>query len=253
MVQHTGPGRAGQLARDPAVGQDYDPVRGGRGGRVVRDHHDRLAVVADCGAEEGKQFSGGPAVEIAGRLVCEHDLGPSGQSPDRGNALLLTTRKLGGPVPQPGGDPGLADQLIHPAGVWFLAADPGWQRDVVEDAERRKQVEALKDEPDPGPAQQRQLPIRQRGQLGAANENPAAGQRVQGCEAVQQRRLARPRRSHNARELHGRQVQADAVERADGSPALPVGLDSGFRADRRRRRVGRPGRPGRSPLPVMRG
>ena len=73
----------------------------GRRGRVVRDHHDRLAELVDGASHERQELAAGRAVEVAGRLVGEDDRRPAGERAGDGDALLLTARQLARPVRQP--------------------------------------------------------------------------------------------------------------------------------------------------------
>src|ERR687886_1740039 len=60
---------------DPAVGEDEQPVGVGGGGRVVRDHDDRLAELVDGAAQQVENLARGLRVEVAGRLVGEYHRG----------------------------------------------------------------------------------------------------------------------------------------------------------------------------------
>jgi hypothetical protein len=62
--------------------------------RVVRDHHDGLAEVAAQVAQESEDLDGVLRVEIAGRLVGDHDLGIRHDRARDRDALLLAARHL---------------------------------------------------------------------------------------------------------------------------------------------------------------
>ena len=77
--------------------------------------------------------------------------------------------------------------------VRLAAGDGERQEDVLLGRQRRDEVEGLEDEADvvaPGPGE---VLLAQGGQLGVAEEDPAAGHRVQAGGAVHERRLARAR------------------------------------------------------------
>ena len=83
-----------QLVDDVAVGEEDDAVGVARRDRVVGDHHDGLAELAHGLAHEGEDLGAGAAVEVAGGLVGEDDLGPAGEGPGHGHALLLAAGEL---------------------------------------------------------------------------------------------------------------------------------------------------------------
>ena len=60
---------------DAPVGEHEQPVGVGRGAGVVGDHDDRLAVLVDGAAQQREHLGGGVGVQVAGRLVGEHDGG----------------------------------------------------------------------------------------------------------------------------------------------------------------------------------
>ena len=116
--------------------------------------------------------------------------------------LLLSTGELGGPV-SAAGRRGRASRprcSIH-VGSGVSAGEVGGQRDVLLGRERRQQVERLEDEPEPVAAQERALPVRERGEVGVADEDLPRGQRVQAGQAMHQGRLARARGPHDRGEL----------------------------------------------------
>ena len=58
------------------------------------DHHDRLAELVDAVPQEAQHLGAGAAVEVAGRLVGEDDLGPADQRAGDGDPLLLPAGQL---------------------------------------------------------------------------------------------------------------------------------------------------------------
>ena len=79
-------------------------------------------MVEDLGARVG--------IEVAGRLVGEHD-GRPGPAPGDRNALLLSPGELGGTVRQAVGQPDLAGQLVHPRTVGLRPGELKRQDDVL--------------------------------------------------------------------------------------------------------------------------
>ena len=94
-------------------------------------------------------------------------------------------------------------KLVEAVGVLrgFLAGDQGRQQDVLLGGERRYEVEKLEHEPHMLPAEQRQLPVRERRELYSPDECLAGGGPVQGAKNVEQGTLARTGRTHDRREF----------------------------------------------------
>ena len=85
--------------------------------RVVGDHDDGLAELADAVAQQAEHLRAGAGVEVAGRLVGEDDLGPGDQRPGDGDPLLLAAGQLRRAVPQPVGQAEPAPTTcVEPAG-----------------------------------------------------------------------------------------------------------------------------------------
>ena len=84
---------------------------------VVGDHHDGLTELTHGPLHELEDLGTGAAVEVAGRLISEDDLRPSGQRPAHRDSLLLAARELARamlePVPQADG----VDDLVEPGSV----------------------------------------------------------------------------------------------------------------------------------------
>ena len=151
----------GRLAvvHDPPVGEHQQAV-GERGGvRVVGDHHDRLVEVVDGVAQQFEHVVGGLRVEVAGRLVGEHDRRARDQRARDGDALLLAAGQLGRAVVQAVADADRVDQPVEPLAVGLAPGDRERQQDVLLGVEHRQQVEGLEDEADPVAAQLRQLAV----------------------------------------------------------------------------------------------
>ena len=63
-----------------------------RGQWIVRDHHDRFAVLAIQHLKQIENFLGTVAIEIAGRFVANENSGVGDDRSRNGHALLLTAR-----------------------------------------------------------------------------------------------------------------------------------------------------------------
>src|SRR4051794_16567189 len=106
-----------RVVDDLTVAQDDDPVGDGRRVRVVGDHDHGLAEVVDRVAQQAEDLVGGLRVQVAGRLVGEHDRRTVDQRARHGDALLLAAGELGRAVREPVGQADGVDQLVVPLGV----------------------------------------------------------------------------------------------------------------------------------------
>ena len=70
------------------------PLRARRGVRVVRHHHDRLAVLAVERLQQIEDLVAGLAIEVAGRLVAEQQRRVGDDGAGDADALLLAAREL---------------------------------------------------------------------------------------------------------------------------------------------------------------
>ena len=75
-----------------------------RGVQVVGDHDDGLAELAHAAAQVVEHLRGRLAVEVAGRLVGEHDVRLGDQRAGDRHPLLLAAGELGRPVAEPVGE-----------------------------------------------------------------------------------------------------------------------------------------------------
>ena len=99
------------------VDEEDDPVGVRRGAGVVGDHDHRLAELVDDGPEEAQQLGPGLGVQRSSGLVREHDVGAVDEGAGHGDPLLLSSRQLGGPVPQPVAEVKRRDHGGHPRRV----------------------------------------------------------------------------------------------------------------------------------------
>ena len=144
------------VADQPAVGQDQHPVGVRRRDRVVADHDDGLAVLADRRAQQPEHLARAAGVEVAGRLVGEHDGRARRQRPRDRDPLLLAAGQLAGPVADPVGQAEHLDEVVDPRAL--VGGEPAAgqlerQQHVLAHVEGRHQVEGLEDEADVRTAQ----------------------------------------------------------------------------------------------------
>src|SRR5690606_13395930 len=112
--------------REHAVGSADDLAAMGR-------HHERRAVAPAGVVEQREQALGGLEVEVAGRLVREHDARPVRQGACDRDPLLLAARELLRETLLAAGELEVAEQRRDPAGGLLLrhAVQRKRQRDVL--------------------------------------------------------------------------------------------------------------------------
>ena len=186
------------------------------------DHHGRLAVARDGVAQEREDLRARRRVEVAGRLVGEHDGGPGDERACDRDALLLATRELCGAVPEAVSEADRGDQLPAPGRIRPLACDRQRQEDVLLRREHREQVEELEDEADVAAPELRQPGVAERAEGRAVDPHLTRGRPVQTREKVHERRLAGARGPHDGRELALGHRHGDATQGVDRGVALAV-------------------------------
>src|SRR5882724_7847422 len=97
--------------RKPAVAQYHDAIEPRGEPLVVRDDHEANAKLAVELEHELEQLASIRAVEIAGRLVGEHERGSCHQRPRHRRALSFTTRELRRAVVESGGKADAFEQV----------------------------------------------------------------------------------------------------------------------------------------------
>ena len=121
-------------------------------------------------------------------------------------------------VPQPD----RPDQLLEPVLVGLAAGDGERQDQVLLGCQDRQQVEELEDEAELVPPQLGEVGVVQLCDVGAVDQNAAAGRPVEAGQHVQQRRLAGSRRSHDRGEAVLLELDAHVPQGVDGGVALAV-------------------------------
>ena len=196
------------------------------------DHHDGLAELVDRPAEEPEHLGRRLAVEVAGGLVSEDQLGSAGEGPGDGDALLLAARQLGRTMPEPVAETDGVDDGVEPAWVQVAASEVGGEGDVLGRREGRDQVEGLEHEPHVVAAQDRELLVGHARQSLSPELDVAGGEGVEARQAVHERRLARPGRSHDHGERTAGDVDVHTVEGPNGHVTHAVGLHCRDRTSR---------------------
>jgi hypothetical protein len=173
-------------------------------------------------AQQPEDLLGGLGVQVAGRLVGEHDRGTVDQRSGDGHALLLAAGELGRAVREAVTQADGGDQRVEPLAVDLAAGQRERQQDVLLGGEDRYEVEGLEDEAETIAAQPGAALVVERGDLLAVDDDRARGRAVEAGEQVHQRRLARARRTHDRRELPGGEAHGDAAQGVHGRLSLAV-------------------------------
>ena len=201
--------------------------------RVVRDHDHGLAEVVDGAPEQPEHLARRLRVEVAGRLVGEHDRGPRDQRAGDRHPLLLPAGQLGGTVREPVAEPDRVDERGEPLVVDLRAGERQRQRDVLVRGQDRDQVVGLEDEAELVAPQRGQPLVVEVRELLAVDDDRAGRRAVQPREQMHERRLAGAGGPHDRRELAGGEADRDAAQRVDGRLPLPVGSMEVRRGDDR--------------------
>ena len=114
----------------------------------MRDHDDGLSEFVDRTLQEAEHFGAGDGVEVAGRLVGEHQLRLGNQRAGDGHALLLATGQFIRSVVQALLQSQGIDEQIEPGTVGLITGQSQRHEDVLLCGEHGQQVEALEDEAD---------------------------------------------------------------------------------------------------------
>ena len=165
----------------------------------MRDEDDRRAPSADLPHDvEHLRRRGG--VERAGRLVADDDLGVVDEGAADARPLELAARDLRDVArfelrySHARHQPASAG---HDLFAGFVPGQKSRQRDVVEQAERAKEVRVLEDESEAAQAQRRKVLLLHPGQFFAVSlDGPASGA-VEAGEYVKEGRLSRARGTHD--------------------------------------------------------
>ena len=174
-------------------------------------HQDGAALLVQLGEQVQDDALVG-RVQVAGRFVGQNDLGIVHQGPRDGHALLLAARKLRWQVARAVGK---SHAIERAAGFAFVrhAVEVLRQHHVFERGQVRDQVELLEYEAHGVGAKAGQLGAGQSGGIHGIDAHRAVRGLVETAQDIQQRRLARSRRTHDRDPLAGFRGEADAVER----------------------------------------
>ncbi len=185
-----------------------------------------ITTVRPCTRTASRNSSSTPCaarVQGAGRLVREDHPGLGDQRAGDGDPLALTAGELVGAVTEPVAETDRGEDLLGPRTVDAPPGELQRQHRVLRDGERVQQVVLLEHEPDPTPPEPRQLGLGPARHLRAVDHHDPAVRPVEPRRALQQRRLAGPRRTHHRRERPALQAQRDPVQRGHRAVVTAVG------------------------------
>ena len=204
--------------------RNSDAVGDRRGGGVVGDHHDRLAVARRPSRAAAR---GSPRSVLESRLPVGSSANSTVGLRDE-RAARSATRCCWPPESSAGrcvrrsARPTLSISSSTHALSGFAPASDSGSDDVLLGREHREQVEELEDEADVrGGAGVSSLSSIARDVL-AVDRTVPGGRAGRGPRAVHQRGLARARRPHHGGELAARDLEGHAAEGVDGRLALAV-------------------------------
>ena len=168
--------------------------------------------------DQGQDGLPGGLIQIACRLVGEHDGWLADQCPGDGDPLALPTRELGGTDMRALGQ---ADQVqgIEGALAALLEGDAGVEEPVghvVQHGGVLGQEELLEDEPDPSGPQIGHFVVGHGGDVQPGDPHLAAGGAVEGPHQLHQGGLARPRRPDDPDQLALADGEADPAQGLHG-------------------------------------
>ena len=223
------------LFEDAAAGEHDDVVRHPDGGKPVRDDDGHLVLGNFSEALEDERFGAG--IHRGGRLVEHQDVGSLPHERARQRDLLpLAERELAAALEPAAelrlvGERELGDERgshallrgLRPARLLLEGSDVA-DADVLADQELVAD-EVLEDDAD-AVAERRDVPL---GQVGAVEDDAAAGRFVEPGEELDERGLAGPVLSDQRQLAAGRQVEAHPLER--GSIAAGIGEGDVLEAD----------------------
>ena len=217
-------GSALDLTGQLAVAQEDHAIGSRRSRGIVGDHDDRMPLLLVELAEDAQHLAARLRVEIAGRLVREHELGREKQGAGDRDPLLLAAAELRREMLDAVAQPHPVKQHARPLAHSRFAAlgDNRGQGHVLLGGERGEQVEELEDEADVVAPQRGQLLVVQPLVVAAGDGDRPGGRRFEGPDDVQQGALPGARRSHDRDHLAGLDHEVDAIEGAHLDRALAV-------------------------------
>ena len=161
-------------------------------------------------------------VEVAGRLVGEHQWRAIGERARHRDPLLLAARQLGRTMVEPLTQPQLGQQLGRPGArrIGFGTEDQLRQQDILGGVEIGQQMVELIDKAEHVAAKIGALVIVEARGFLAADQDRAFEPALEQPDRLEQRRLARSRRPEQRNDLPRTNRQVDSAQHLDGDVTL---------------------------------
>ena len=175
-------------------------------------------------------------VEVAGRLVRDKQRRIRRERSGDRDPLLLTTRDGGGELPRLVGETDAAEQLERPLAPLARRPEPAelhGQDDVVDQRDRRQQLEELEDDADRPSPPLRRRPLAQVVHCRPVDPDLAARRAVDARDHVDERALAAAGLPDHGDELPRADLEAHALERGQAPRGRLVLLDDVVEIDQR--------------------
>ncbi len=220
---------------DQSVAKHDAPPGPRRDVELMGDEHDGDAALVQL-LEQRDDLIGGAAVERAGRLVGKENVRIVGERAGDRHALLLAAGELGRLMPRALAEPDLDQarmRLVARVALVPMRVEQG-EGDIVERAGARQQIEILEHEADGLVAILRERIGAHAAELVALDPERAGGRGVERADQVHEGRLAGAGMAGYGEIFAARNIDIDALQRADHAVAHPVGLGEIMRRDLRR-------------------
>lgn len=197
------------------IGKVDDPVAFLGKVEVVRDDQEAGSFILVHLPHEIEHIIGRLAVEIAGRFVCENEIGPHRQRPRNRHTLLLSAGHVGGHMVA---YMGKAHFLKQVSCTFLYSSTPGVaidnhrHHDIFEGREGRNKVVLLKHEPDCMAPQSCEGRIAKVRSVRSVNEDLPGSRPVKQADDVKQSTFSGTGWSHQREKLAVIKVKVDAVQ-----------------------------------------
>ena len=179
------------------------------------DEHDGLMEAVGKAADHVHDLLGGLGIEVAGRLVGKHHLGPRDKRARDADALLLSAGHLVGKVIHAVLQSHAAEHLsrLQQPRLGRHALEHQRHGHVLRRRQLRQQVVGLEHEADVLLPKRRELILIEQRDRHAADAHHAARGLFKPRQLVEQRRFSAAGRAENAAHLAARNIQIDIVQR----------------------------------------
>src|SRR5271168_805706 len=218
-------GKLGAFDKNALVEMQRGMCAGGDD-RVVCNHQHSLVVGTDEFLDEGHDFIGGFAIEIAGGLVTEKESGIGDDGAGDGDTLLLTAGQLAREMIHAVGkaDDGERGFDVGAALCFGKLSEEERQFDILKCGKNRNEIVHLEDEADVAGAPFGELAGRHMSNFVPRDGDAAARGNIQATEKIQQRGFAGAAGTHEGHELAGSNVEVQALEDVDNLATAAVGF-----------------------------